>query len=441
MKLNEGVSFCSGCGAKTGEGAAVQSAPVSAAPSPSIMVRDFRCNSCGAPLKIPDNSRSSVRCPSCETECIIEGLIKNAEIADKENINSGLHLFASPAALHKVLINVLSQSPFLPLDALDKIVVVREERHCVPAYCFYCNATASFTYEKGVERKETYNVVRKDSKGGIISDVKEKTHIDWHPGSSSASVSQTVFVPGNRKMASQTMKLYSSFDSKKLIDIEQMNFPADVVTYNYDMPQAAVFSEYVLPDVDKTLKDKANSSVSNQNVRNLSMGGSNVQKDVVRVFFGLYRVVYRYNDNEYSVWITGDGKKFFHDGIPEDQVRKNTLAQKQRDLAAIPKRGLIAYVIGIATCVFAAIIIHLSALAGLALFVPLLIYQMIQNKKFDEQRSIAKIDIENFQSQLPTIIQEFIDEEKSLHGIYERDNFSNEVILDDDIATSDTNIA
>ena len=48
-------------------------------------VQDFKCNGCGAPLPIPKNSKGHVKCPSCKTECVIEGLVKNAEIAAKEN--------------------------------------------------------------------------------------------------------------------------------------------------------------------------------------------------------------------------------------------------------------------------------------------------------------------------------------------------------------------
>ena len=50
----------------------------------TMQVRDFHCNNCGAPLSIPKNSKGKVVCPSCKTECIIEGLVKNSEIQAKE---------------------------------------------------------------------------------------------------------------------------------------------------------------------------------------------------------------------------------------------------------------------------------------------------------------------------------------------------------------------
>jgi hypothetical protein len=147
---------------------------MSAAPpqSQTVLVRNFRCNSCGNQLEIPSNSKAPVRCPFCRTSCIIDGVIRNAEIAAKENINSGVHLFATPATLHCQLVSILTPHHLL-LD-FEKIEVVREERYCVPAYCFYCNGTASFTYEKGVERTETYTA---------FDEIQEKTHIEWYSGS------------------------------------------------------------------------------------------------------------------------------------------------------------------------------------------------------------------------------------------------------------------
>ena len=40
------------------------------------MVKSFHCNNCGAPLVIPKGSKGKVICPSCRTECVIEGLVK-----------------------------------------------------------------------------------------------------------------------------------------------------------------------------------------------------------------------------------------------------------------------------------------------------------------------------------------------------------------------------
>ena len=66
-KLQEGAAFCAGCGSKSGSVNTTQSPVLQ---SQTTTVRDFRCNGCGSPLKIPSNSRAPVQCPSCKTECM-----------------------------------------------------------------------------------------------------------------------------------------------------------------------------------------------------------------------------------------------------------------------------------------------------------------------------------------------------------------------------------
>lgn len=372
-------------------------------------VKDFKCNGCGAPLPIPRNSKGRVKCPSCKTECIIEGLVKNAEIAAKENINSGFPLFASPSTLHRILIDVISGSPYMPLDVLDKVEVISEERYCVPAYCFYCNGMASFTYEVGNERSQTYTV----DKGDHV-EVREKTRIEWSPASSSVAVSSTIFASGNRRLAPIITKLYSNFDPNKLIDIEELDFPADVQTFNYDLPQPAAFTEYVAPVIEEILREKAEYTVSSQNVRNLTIGGTNIQKETLRVFFGLYHIVYKFNGQEYSVWVKGDGSDYCYDELPVDQNRKSLYLQKQQELESIPlKTG--GFKIGLWVCVIAALFTKGISLIGAVVFGVLI---FLKKKEYNTKVEQAKSEIHALDAQAADAVQEFKAKKQALNGIY-----------------------
>ena len=421
-KFQEGAAFCSGCGAKAGGSIATQEAPKPATPVPqpeTVMVKDFRCNGCGSPLKIPKNSREPVRCPSCKTECVIERLVQNAEMAAKENINSGISLTATPAVLHRQLVKLLCESPTIPLDVFDKVEVIREERYCVPAYCFYCNGSASFTYEVGNKRAQTYTVDRGDS-----VEVREKTRTEWTPGSSTASVSPTLFAPGNRKTASQLKYFYTNLDPKKLVDYEHLEFPSDVVTCNYDLPQPAAFTEYVVPLVEKMLAEKAKTSISKLNYTNFAMGGSNIQKDVVRVFLGLYHIVFKYGDKEYSVWATGDGGRAFHEGLPTDTQIEKALKEKKREkeqvLAANPEPDTSL------PFSFWACLIGGFFSAGITFLVAIAIYKTHKNKSKEakEQKAVAEAKYEKEVSELTakasTVVQEFKAKKQALRGIYEK---------------------
>jgi hypothetical protein len=338
-KLNPNVKFCGECGnpvAPPARPTGFQSAYTTtnqgggtSTTRPFVMAKTFRCPGCDSPLKIPQNAMGKVICPSCQNECLIEGLIRNAEIAAKENINSGFPLFATSAKLHSRVVSFLCELPTIPLDVFEKAEVVREEHYCVSAYCFYCNGTASFNYEVGSERKQTYTV-----NNGNQVEIREKTHIDWTPGSSTAAVSLTLFAPGSREMAPIIQKLYTHLNPNKLIDIEQLEFPPDVNTYGYDMPQPAAFSEYVAPIVERMLRDKAFGSVANMTTKNLNLLGSSIQKEVVRVFLGLYRIVLSYANSEYAIWVSGDGQTAAYENLPKDPRRGEAIVAKMEEMVS-----------------------------------------------------------------------------------------------------------
>ena len=405
-------------------------------------VKDFRCNSCGAPLPIPKNSRGHVKCPSCKTECVIEGLVKNAEMADKENINSGLPLTASPATLHRKLVSFLAEVPSMPLDVFEKGEVVREEHYCVAAYYFYCNGSASYTYDVAEIKQRKYTVDRGDS-----TEIRTENYEEWKNGINGTASTKGHFVaPGNKKMVSQIKKLYSDFDPNKLISYDELEFPHDVETYGYDLPQAVAFDEHVVSIVDKMLKEQALNLLAKQKTRNFTMGSSSIQKDITRIFLGLYHIIFKYGDKEYSVWVTGDGQKAFHEGLPVDTQRQKALEEKQKakeqGMASIapPKTGLLNFgkwvcvIIGIFMGIM--VLVYLSAGAGreglpiIAIFITFItgaiIFGTRRSKKWEEydaQRGEvgAKFqkEIDDFNGQATNVVQQFRAQKKALCGIYE----------------------
>ena len=468
-QLNDGVKFCGGCGASIGGNATPTCANCSkeleadqkfcdrcgttvggvsvpaqkpAQPAPiavnttTIMAKNFRCSSCGNSLEIPKNARGQVKCPYCKNECLLDGIVKNAEIAAKQNIESGIPLSASPTKLHGIIVSVLSKSPNMPLDIFEKVEVIREEHYCVPAYCFHCNGTESFNYEVGNKRAQTYTVDRGDS-----TEVYEKTRLEWAPSSGTASVRQTIFASGNKKLIKQLQSLYADLNPKKLVDIEELIFPADVDTLNADFPQTAAFNEFAVPLIEKALKKKAEEAISEQTTTGLTLGGSNIQKDTVRIFLGIYRIVFKYDDKEYSVWVNGDGSRWYwNEGLPEDVNRQNeyeqlqkALAEKEQALESIPLNtgwltfGMWACIIGVIIFLMGGIaVISVISLAGAILFWYLRSEKKKEYNALKEQTANnlgilqTKKDIGVFEAQLPTVIHQFKEQKKTLRGIYEK---------------------
>ena len=390
----------------------------------TIAAKTFICNGCGTPLKIPLN-KMVVQCPSCKNDCLIEKISKNLEIAAKEHINSGIPLTATPEELHKTILNCLYSSAYLPLDIHDNIVVLREEHYCVPAFCFECDGTASFRFEQGVERKETYS-----EKSGDSYVTKTRTHIDWHPVSNFASATETLFTSGNRDFVYQIYQLYSNISPSMLVDIEDLDFPLDIETSVFNVPQASAFNEHIKPIMEELLEKQAYNSMqaTSGRVRNFSVIGCKVQKEMTRVFLGLYCLVYKYHDGEYMIWATGDGKKTLFDRLPYDAQREHTHVEKKQHLSSIPSNktgwmvfGLIAFLIGAGAAYYNQVDIgHVIMLGIVALIFGIFLpFVAKKGKEYDYQRANSKDDLRNFESELPAKIQQFKDRKVALKGIYE----------------------
>jgi hypothetical protein len=455
QQMADDVKFCPGCGTSTGgseNGRKVNSATVS-----SITAKSFRCNGCGESLKMPQNAKGKMTCPSCKTECILEGIIKNAESAAKENINSGIPLTATAPMLHRQLVAILSKAENMPLDVFENVDVIREEHYCVPAYCFEFSGEAPYSYEEG--KQETRQERGFSGEDETITTIKE---VKWHTERGTASVSGTLFTSGNKKMAPYINEMYSNTDHGKLVDFDYLDFPSDVITLDYDLPQLAAFNDNVKPKVDEQLEEEGKNALDGTSyegyiprggsygvtyTRDFKMSGSRIQKDITRVFLGLYNVVYKYRDQEFSVWVDGDGKRVIFDNVPENKYEserkqlKDVLDEKKESHSAIPsnKTGLLIF--GIIACVgvfgfsiysiitggfsIPFLIAGVLGAAGAGLCIKFFSSVRAKGKERDAQRADAQREIDNaqkviddFEAQFPNAIQRFKEQKKALRGIY-----------------------
>jgi len=397
----------------------------------TVSAKSFRCSSCGAPLKIPKNSKGRVQCPSCRNECVIEGLAKNAEIVAKENINSGFPLFASPAVLHRKLLSCLAEAPNFPADVFEQVEVIKEEHYCVPAYCFYCNGTASFTYQAGNVRQQT--VVRDDGKS---SWEETRSRMEWSQMSGSASVSHTLFAPGEKKFSPLIKQLYMKRDpsqlSGQLVDIEELEFQPDVLTLGYNLPQPAAFNEHVKPLVDVLLEQQAKNTLAGMEVRNMSMGGSNIQKDVVRVFLGLYRVVFTYGGTEYSVWMTGDGEDAFSERLPEDTQQKTAVDAKnqamEQEVSSVSVPTTTMYTLGLWACLIGGVVLAFAignVIPAIVGIIAAIVFKVLKGKIMNpynarcaDIRAKFQKEISDLEARSKNALQQFKSQKKAFRGIY-----------------------
>jgi len=416
----------------------------------SVTAKSFTCSGCGSPLKIPKNSRGHVQCPSCKNDCVIEGLAKNAEIAAKENINSGVPLDASPATLHKQICTSLYKDDRIPLDVFSKIEVIREEHLCVPAYCYEYDAEAKITYEEG--RQEVRQEKGYTSDGGEkITTIKE---VKWHTERGDASASGTIFISGNKSIAPVVENLYSDLDHSQLVDIEHLDFPIDVNTLPYDYPEVSAFNEHAKPiieaEVDKDGRKALNGLSYEEYIprggeagvrygRNYECKPPKITKTMTRVYLGLYRLVYKYGGEEFEMFVTGNGDDTCYDKIPLCPERSSQLANKQLAKNSIKeekKPGCFLWGLAIILPIFLfvyggiGLMDAIGEVAGgiiITLLTAGLIYGTVvffkyrnrKAKEYDEAFSKASGELNAFMAERDDVVNKFKEQKKALNGIYQ----------------------
>jgi ribosomal protein S27E len=358
------------------------------------MVIDFRCSGCNAPLTIPQNPNEKAKCTFCGVESLLKTPHGNAA-------QSGIPLKLTAPEIHERLVRLFMACDTIPIDLFEQAEVIREERYYVPAYCFYCNSMASFTYEVGITRNETYTTGK-----GSNKQIHTRVVTDWNPNSSMASASPTVFASANRKMSRKIQNLYLTYDPKKLVDIKDFSYPNGVQTLDNDYPEAASFSEKVTPYVNDLLRQQANGIVAKLNHRNLVMNGGNIQKESAQVLLGLYRIVYTYGGREYSVWTDGFGANPFHDGIPQDLNRKQELISMEKQHAEMCHQHSKADTL-------------MWFLAIITLGIYLIASPALQKKRERaEQKRLSLQKIQDFKDVLTKIKTQFTESKSTLKGIY-----------------------
>ena len=498
----------------------------------NVSVQAVHCQSCSAPLVLQNNFKGRMVCSYCNSENVVVDVVKNIEIVEKENINSGISLDMQPIALHDKLVEHLSSDVCMPLDIFDKAKVVREQQIYFPAYCFYCTGTLQYVCEVGNERIR--QEVHQSKKG---ASVESYIDIEYTQLSGTANITTTLMAIGSRKSNSTIQNLYfpqtaltqiealnyivaqypndkikaikkireltnlelslakklvdavydselpmpatteyneqfikliqyveqsnsKSLDiSSELIDIELMTFPDEATVLGYDIPELVAFNEFVKPQIESALQKEVGKMLNGKEVRNLTFGGSNIQKgDMKRVMLGFYNVTYEYDGNEYTLSVTGNGKRIYTENLPIDEERSRVYKDKKSAFEAIKQRtGWLTFyaVLGIVGAVV--IISNWNSLplspvrfialgALIAIIISCLIFRRKRIKAYNIQRATAGESIESFVRQFTDAKQQFSDGKRTLNGIYknvyktQNNNFHNLRNSIDEISNTYKNI-
>ena len=107
----------------------------------------------------------------------------------------------------------------------------------------------NYTYDAGNIREHKTAIALGDKVR-----VEKERYVEWTQMSGSVSSSETLVASGNKQFADVVKKLYMNCSPDSLVDIEELEYPADFNTFDYNIPQASAFNQLVRPEIENRLK-------------------------------------------------------------------------------------------------------------------------------------------------------------------------------------------
>lgn len=387
-----------------------------------VQIISMTCPNCGAAIEIPKMKAKSF-CMYCGKEVVVQGIDKNAEIKKKGDINSGFPFLVSKPMLHAILISAIGSNTYGPLDSFQNIKVVEVKKAVVPGYYLYCNGTLNYNYELGMDRDRQRVVKRGDD----MVTVNEK-YTEWFPQSAVVQEVKGFFTPANKSQADIVCRLFSKADAKKLVDVESLDFPAESIDYENDLPSTVAFGTYVKPAIEEILKKKATDALKDRKYRNVVMNGATIMKDQeVRVALCYYIIKLEYRDKEYTIYCNNDASQYYIPALPIDNDRMNAIKAKEAELNALkPNTGLLTT--GLVISIIGTIISLLAIATGWAFILFLMfgggivvtaIFRSKKLKQYNEKRALVQGGLDCMLAAIPNAEAAFRAAKHPFKGYFE----------------------
>ncbi len=371
------------------------------------IVKSFHCPSCGAPIK--DIKNPNVVCEYCGSTCCIEGLSDCLNIVKKENINSGINFEACADVLHKSIIDLLTANPCAPLDILESGCISGKENICVPAYYYHYNGTTDYLCDVCVE-----NIKHLSGENGKIQEVKEAS---WSTISGNIRAEAQRIVAGNRNYDFVIDDFYASYRDgcttsreNNFVDIESFLIPSNVESIPFNRPTSELLDAYVRPDMNEAFKNSVLKQIGNRKSRDISLGSSNIEKDgsIERLLISMYHINFTYNQNAFSLYASGDGKKIkFQGAVPIDPNRKNTLDSLNEAYKSADKKVSLS-TFGIVSLSILMLILFVFINIGGLIAVPFIAFCIYETVVIRKKRTKLKENINQFYMQVETVRNHFL---------------------------------
>ena len=300
------------------------------------------CGHCGAALPMPKGIARMVRCSFCGTMHLINWNSANGTDGNSCTATAMLGLSGEKSEdnIKKSVGKMLLSSKCPPLDVFDEGIVDEVVEVGVPAFWFDdCTVRGHILYEK----KYTFTTTHEEGEGNNRHTVKD-TNIEWRHHTLDVS-EVTDFIVSANKEYSEIIKhfyYYKDLDAGK--DIEFINSMNVEDMMDNDLPESKAFKNDIEPELESRMMALAQKQLvppkgdgnkrklfgieikDDQEIRNISVSGVELDKRPPKmIWIALCKVLYRYKDKVYPLYLSHDGTEAFYKDVPMDNERLGAL--------------------------------------------------------------------------------------------------------------------
>lgn len=286
------------------------------------IVRTFLCSACGA--KIENTKDVKGVCKKCGSPYYFEGVESCLKIIKNEEIKSGINFEPCADILHEHIIDFLTSNAAAPLDILESTYISLKGNLCAPAYYYHYNGTSDYLCDVG--NKNLKHLSGKDGK------VQQVTETSWSTISGNIRAEIQSIASGNKDYDFIIDDFYKPYQDGELpylennvVDIESFEITSNAEVIAFSRPASELLGRYVRDDMNEALTKSVLRQVGERESRNISLGNSNIEKDetIDRLLIALHHVGFTYKETTYSMYASGNGKKFkFENAPPVDPLRE-----------------------------------------------------------------------------------------------------------------------
>ena len=354
------------------------------------IVKNFKCPNCGASITNL-NSPTGI-CGFCNTPYIIEGLKQILS----EGISGGTTFTATPEQLHNRILEILASNRSAPTDIFENTVIENCESFSVPSYYCHYNGSSNYLVELGTKASKDTN---------------------WNTVSGNTSAEVERIISGNSEYDNIVNEIYNPYRGSIFLNVENLTFDPDTYNISYNRPKEVLLEQFVRPEMQKALTMSTQKQLDGRQVRNLSSGNLNIEKDgtIDKVIVGVYHVALTHNGNKFDIYTTSDavGAKCIE--IPTDPNRANEIyALEQKEKSIVSAIGAAKVILIVALVVLLLFHGRWLMLTGSLIVGGAMIYALINKKK--ELREV-KQKIDEFNKVIPDLMNRFKLQNKTISGL------------------------